>query len=260
MDPTITDLIRPHIGRIERVEPAPGFGASSTGLVDAEGGRFFVKATPQGSRDLEAARREAAVNPFVRSVSPAVRWKAENEDWFVLGIDAVEGRSADFSPGSSDLPTVIDTLNRVSVLPLPDVARGWTETRWDRFVTDAEKELLRGDALTHTDIHGRNFLIGEEEAWLVDWEWPTRATPAAMPTCLAVQLVSSGHSPESAESWVSKTIAWERSSAESLRTLARANARLNRWFAELRADEKWLGAMAEAAEAWADQRAGSSSV
>ncbi len=93
----------------------------------------------------------------------------------------------------------------------------------------------------------------------MDWEWPTRAAPAAMPTCLAVQLVSSGHSPESAESWVSKTVAWERPSAESLGAVARANARLNRWFAELRADEKWLGAMAEAAEVWADHRAGSSS-
>ncbi|WP_435113960.1 protein kinase [Nocardiopsis synnemataformans] len=259
MDPTITDLIRPRTGRIESIKPASGFGASSTGFVYAEQGRFFVKATPQGSRDLEAARREAAVNSFIRSVSPAVRWKAENEDWFVLGIDVVEGRSADFLPESSDLPTVVDTLNRVSALPLPDVARGWTETRWDRFVTDSEKELLRGDALTHTDIHGRNFLIGAEETWLVDWEWPTRATPAAMPTCLAVQLVSSGHSPESAESWVSKMVAWEMSSPESLRIVARANARLNRWFAELRADEKWLGAMAEAAEAWADHRDGGSS-
>ncbi|QUX27004.1 hypothetical protein KGD83_16770 [Nocardiopsis akebiae] len=38
------------------------------------------------------------------------------------------------------------------------------------FDTDAEKELLRGDALTHTDIHGHNFLIGAEGAWLVNWE------------------------------------------------------------------------------------------
>jgi len=256
MDSTIIDLIRPHAGKVENVKAAHGYGASTTALVETAKGRFFVKATPQGSRDLESARREAAINPFVRSVAPAVQWQTENDDWFVVGFEAVEGRAADFLPGSEDLPVVVDTLNRVSALPLPEVARDWVEIRWDRFAAEREKEHLRGDALSHTDIHGRNFLLGGGQAWLVDWEWPTRATPAAMPTCLAVQLVSSGHSPESAEAWVSKTVAWEASSPESLSAVARANARMNRWFAGLRPDEKWLGALAVAAEAWAEHLGG----
>ena len=257
MDSTIIDLIRPHTGEVENVTAARGYGASTTGLAVTARGRFFIKATPQGDRDLESARREAAINPFVAPIAPAVRWQAEDEAWFAVGFDAVEGRTADFLPGSADMPTVIDTLNRVSALPLPEIARDWVETRWDRFATQAEKDLLRGDALTHTDIHGRNFLLGSEgQAWLVDWEWPTRAASAVMPTCLAVQLVSSGHSPESAEAWVSKTDAWDASSPESLVAVGRANARMNRWFAGLRPEEKWLDALAVAAEEWSEHLGG----
>jgi hypothetical protein len=255
MDATIIDLIRPHTGDIEHVKPAPaGFGSATTGLVTAQHGEFFVKATPQDSRDLEAARREAAINPAVREVSPAVRWQVEDGAWFVVAFEVVEGRSADFAPGSADLPLLIDIVNQVSALPTPDIAQGWQDTRWDRFATDTEKDLLRGDALTHTDIHGRNVLIGDGRTWLVDWEWPTIGAAAIMPSCLAVQLVSSGHSPESAESWVAGCDAWKAASDESVDAFARANARMNRWFAQLRPEEKWLDAMAEAAEAWAAYR------
>lgn len=167
MDSTIIDLLRPHTGTIEHTGPAPaGFGAATTGLVEASHGRFFVKATPQDSRDLKAARREAAINSSVQPVSPAIRWQAENDDWFVLGFEAVEGRSVDFLPGSADLPLVIDIVNRVSA---------------------------------HTDIYGRNVLVGDDQSWLVDWEWPTVGAAAIMPSCLAVQLVSSGHSPKAPE-------------------------------------------------------------
>lgn len=250
MEDTIIDLIGPHTGRVEHIKSASGFGSSSTSLVEATGGRFFVKATPKDSRDLEAAEREATINPFIHSVSPSIRWQAEDRDWFVVGFDAVEGRSASFLPGSEDLPLVVGTLNRVSALPLPEVAHGWVETRWDRFVTEEERPLLRGGMLTHTDIHGRNFVIGEEQTWLVDWEWPTRSSPATMPTCLAVQLVSSGHTPEEAEAWVSGSDAWKAASPESLVVLAGANARMNERFAVLRPDQDWLKAMRDAAKAW----------
>ncbi len=252
MDATIIDLIHPHTGNIDRAKPtSAGYGAATTGLVESAQGRFFVKATPRGSRNLEAAQREAAVNPFVRSVSPVIRWQAENDDWFVLGFEAVEGRNTNFLPESTDLPTVINIVNRVTAVPLPEVAREWQETRWDRFTTDVERELLRGDALTHTDIHGRNILISGDQSWLVDWEWPTRAAAAVMPSCLAVQLVSSGHPPEAAQSWVSKCTAWQEASEESVAVFARADARMHRWFAKLRPEEKWLEEMADAAEAWA---------
>lgn len=256
MDHAIIELISPHTGHIERIKSAPGFGSSSTGLIEADRGRFFVKATPKVSLDLESAQREAAINPFVTEVAPAVRWQTEDKQWFVAGFDVVEGREAGFLPGSADLAAVIETVNRVSAIPLPGIAQGWVETRWDRFTSQEERTLLRGDVLTHTDIHSQNFVLGEDRVWLVDWEWPTCATPAVMPTTLAVQLVAAGHTPVSAESWVSKTNAWRSATGESLESLARANVRMHWWFTELRPGEDWLKEMADAAEAWSNHLAG----
>ncbi|MEV6819425.1 protein kinase [Nocardiopsis dassonvillei] len=261
MDSQITQLIQPHTGDVRHVKPVTGgFGVSTTAVVAGAAGEFFVKATPnRPGGNLDAARREAAINASVLALSPALRWQVEDEKWFVLGFEAVQGRTADTLPGSADLLAIIDAVNTLAALPLPEVARDWEEVRWDRFATEEERRLLRGDALTHTDLHGRNVLIGAERVWIVDWEWPTRGAHAITPSCLAVQLVASGHSTTDAEAWVSGCEAWKRASPESLDGFALANARMHHWFAEMRPEEAWLADMAVAAQAWADHRTGASS-
>ncbi|MFE9066042.1 hypothetical protein [Streptomyces violaceusniger] len=147
------------------VEPASrGFSSDLTALIRCGKGPFFVKAMrnrPGGRRD--SLVREALVNPAVKPVAPASLWQAENEGWIALGFEVVEGRSADFGPGSPDLPAVVDTLNRISALASPEVARDWPETRWDRFVRDkAEADLFRGEGLLHTDINPSNLIVGQD--------------------------------------------------------------------------------------------------
>ncbi|GAB2520785.1 protein kinase [Nocardiopsis aegyptia] len=143
-------------------------------------------------------------------------------------------------------------MDVLSELPLPDVAKEWEETRWDRFATDDEQQLLRGDILTHTDIHHNNVLVSPVRMWVVDWEWPTRGSEAITPSALAVQLVAAGHSPAGAEGWLASGRVWKRCGREALNAFARANARMNRRFAGLRPDEQWLEAMAVAAESWSE--------
>ncbi|MFH0243494.1 hypothetical protein ACGRHY_13920 [Streptomyces sp. HK10] len=144
------------------------------------------------------------INPAVRSVSPALRWHAENDAWVVLGFDTVEGRAADFSPGSPALLAVVGLVNRIGELDLPEVAREWPETRWERFTKDeSQAALLQGDDLPYTDINPNNMMIGKHTAWAVDWSWPTHGAGFIDPACLVVQLIAAGHSPESAESRVS---------------------------------------------------------
>ncbi|WP_159945461.1 MULTISPECIES: protein kinase [unclassified Nocardiopsis] len=256
MDNHITQLIQPHTGDIHQTVPVTeGYGASTTAVITGTRGEFFVKATPnRAGGHLDAARREAAVNPAVRTLSPALQWQVENEEWFVLGFEVVQGRTADITPGSADLPRIIDAVDQLAAVPLPEVAEGWEDVRWDRFATKEEQQLLRGDALTHTDLHEHNVLLGEERTWIVDWEWPTRGAEALTPSCLAVQLVAAGHSPAAAEGWVAGCQAWKRATPESLDAFARANARLHHYFAELRSEEKWLADMAVAAQAWAEHR------
>ncbi|MFE1100289.1 protein kinase [Nocardiopsis alba] len=249
------ELIHPYTGDVLELRPVEkGHGWSTTAIVVGEKGEFFVKGVPNrpGGR-LDSARREAAINPTVQGISPTMRWQAEDEKWFVMGFDLVQGRAADFGPDSSDRERVVEVLNRVSALPVPDIARGWQETRWDRFATDEERELLAGDTVTYTDIHENNVLIERERTWLLDWAWPTLGASVITPSCLAVQLIASGHTPDSALGWVSGLEGWKTSSEESAVVFARVDVRMHRWSVEARPEEEWLKAMLVAAEAWVER-------
>ncbi|GAA0961083.1 MULTISPECIES: hypothetical protein [Streptomyces violaceusniger group] len=52
----------------------------------------------------------------MKPVAPALLWRAEDESWIALGFEVVEGKRADFGPGSRDLPAVVDAFNRISAL------------------------------------------------------------------------------------------------------------------------------------------------
>jgi hypothetical protein len=250
-------LIHPHTGDITDVRPTSrGFSSDITALIECEKGSFFVKAVrnrPGGRRD--SLIREGLINSFVRPISPAVRWQAEDDEWIALGFEVIEGRSSDFTPGSPDLPAIVDILNRIGNLDLPEVARDWPETRWNRFATDkADAELFQGDTLLYTDINPSNLMIGNELTWAVDWAWPTRGAAFIDPACLVVQLVAAGHSPESAETWAAECAAWTHADAKAVDAFAAATLRMYRRSADRHPDTPWLKAMATAAQEWADHR------
>jgi hypothetical protein len=256
-EPDVRALIRPHTGAFTDIQPtARGFSSDLAALVECEKGPFFVKAARNragGRRD--SLVREGVINPFVCPISPALRWRSEDANWIALGFDVVEGRSSDFAPGSADLPVVVETLDRIGELGLPEVARDWGETRWDRFAADeAEAALFRGDALLYTDINPSNLMIGDTNTWAVDWSWPTRGAGFIDPACLVVQLVATGHSAHSAEAWAAECTAWTKADPTAISAFAAATARMYRTFAERKPDAAWLGAMADAAQSWATHR------
>lgn len=179
----------------------------------------------------------------------------EDDAWVALGFEWVEGRASDFAPDSADLPVVVDILNRIGELDLPEVAQAWPETRWNRFAVDkAEAALLQGEALLYTDIHPSNLLIGDQNTWAVDWSWPTHGAAFIDPPCLVVQLIATGHSAESAESWASGCSAWADANPRAIDAFAAATLRMNRAFAARNPDAAWLRAMADAAQAWVAHR------
>lgn len=254
--PEFWALIHPHTGAVHSAErTARGYSSDLTALIDCERGRFFVKAMrnrPGGRRD--SILREREIGPSVEPVSPTVRWQAEDGRWIVLGFEAVSGRRADFAPGSPDLPVVVGLLDQLAGLGLPDVARDWPETRWDRFAPDDEEALFRGDALLHADVNPSNVVLGDGDAWLVDWGWPTRGAGFIDPAQLVVQLISGGHSPAGAESWAARCAAWRAADPNAVNAFAAATVRMHREVVARRPDAPWLGAMAEAANTWAEHR------
>ncbi|MFI9204057.1 protein kinase [Streptomyces sp. NPDC053048] len=252
-------LILPYTGKVTHVRvPARGFSSDFAAIIDSEKGRFFVKAmfnNPGGRKD--SILRERAINPYVQPLSPRLLWSVDGDDagWIILGFEAIEERGLGFEPGSPDLPLAVDLLNRAASLGLPDVARDWREDRWDAYVSsEDELALLRGDALLHTDINPSNLTVGEAGAWIIDWSWPTRGPGFIDPACFVVQLISAGHSPESAESWAAGCTAWSSADPKAIDVFAAADLRMHRRLAEQNPDEAWLAAMAEATQAWVDHR------
>ncbi|GAA2427193.1 hypothetical protein GCM10010191_45100 [Actinomadura vinacea] len=254
--PGFEALIRPHTGDLADIRPtARGNGSAFTGMVECSQGPFFVKAVPNrpgGRRD--SLIREGLVNRFVQPISPALRWRAEDEAWVALGFEVINGRPSDFTPGSSDLPAIVEILNSIGQLALPDIAHDWLETRWDRYAEDGDADLFRGDALLYTDIHESNLLIGDRDTWAVDWSWPTRGAAFIDPALLVMQLIASGHDAEAAETWVSECRAWKAADPAAVDAFAAATQRMWRERVERNPDTTWLKAMLVAAQEWAGHR------
>lgn len=253
--PEFRALISPYTGDISDIRPTPGHSADITTVIECEKGAFFVKAVPNRPGGRRASLiREGLISPFIQELSPALLWQAEDDAWIALGFEALQGRSADFTPGSTDLPAVVGLLNRIGTLPLPDVAREWEETRWDRFAADESEAMsLRGDALLFTDLNPRNFVVAGARTWAVDWSWPTRGAALIDPASLAVQLVAAGHSPADAEEWASRCEAWIDADQDAVTVFAAATVRMYRALAD-RDPAPWRTAMVAAVEAWADYR------
>lgn len=241
-------------GALTAVRPVTrGHSSDVASVVEAEKGRFFVKAVPNrlgGRRD--SILRERAIAPFVESLSPALLWSIEEESWVILGFEAVEGREPDFTLGTVDREVIVGAVDRIGRLPLPAVAQCWPETRWDRFTENAV--LFRGDTLLHTDINPSNLVIGDRETWVVDWAWPTRGAGFIDPACLVVQLVAADHTPEAAEEWASGCRGWAEAEPRDVDAFAVATVRMYHAFAARKPDEPWIAAMESAARAWAGHR------
>ena len=252
MNSDLQELVTTRTGRIEHVEPVgEGYSPATTAVVTGEHGTVFVKAVPDrpGGR-LEEVMRQAQISPHLDGLSPALLWQARDRGWYALGFEVLTSRPSDFTSKSPDLPLVVQTLDRINELTVPEVAAEWWETRWDEFLTKAEQKLLRGDHLAHTDLHPHNLVVGREGMWVLDWAWPTRASAVVTPSTLAVQLVSAGQDPGEVEKLLASSSSWGRLDQDALVVFARADAELQTSFAERWPEAGWMREMADAAKAW----------
>lgn len=245
-------LIAPFTGAVSAAHRTErGYSSDITAILECDAGSFFVKAVREPTPHASSFDREAQINPYVRSVSPALRWRVDDQGWIILAFDVITGTYADFTCGSSDLPAITDALNKIAAINCPDVARGWPEKRWNRF-TD-EPSRFAGDALLYTDINPDNLLIADGRVSVVDWAWPTRGAGFIDPACLVIQLIAAGHAPAQAEEWAQHCKAWQSAEPGAIDTFATATFRMYQHF-ENRDPAPWRTAMTQAAAAWADHR------
>lgn len=246
------DLIEKETGPISAVtELSAGRNSEITVIVCAGDEATFVKGRRAGHRWAWTQEQERMINPLVRHVSAALKWSAVSDEWNLLGFECVPGNHADYSPGSPDIPKVMDALLQLQEIACPDgIYVKQAEQRWAAYA--GTPQLLAGTSLLHTEWTPGNVLVGER-AHLVDWAWPTRGAPWIDPACLAVWLIASGHTPRSAESWAARIPSWRSAPASALDEFARVQALM---WAGIAADspQAWTGNLARAARQWATHR------
>jgi hypothetical protein len=251
------DLIEKETGPVTAVTKlAEGRNSEISVIVLAGDEATFVKGRRISHRRAWTQERERLINPFVRHVSPALKWHAADAEWSLLGFECAPGAHADYSPGSPDIPKVVDALLRLQCTTCPDgIEVKLAEQRWAAYTRTPG--LLAGRSLLHTEWTPGNVLVGER-ALLVDWAWPTRGAAWIDPACLGVWLIASGHAPDSAESWAARVPSWRDAPPGALDEFARVQALMWEGIADDSAEE-WTKKMARAARRWASHREAASS-
>ncbi|OLT12040.1 hypothetical protein BJF79_04250 [Actinomadura sp. CNU-125] len=249
--------IEAETGPVLRVEPlSKGNHADIAATLHTSGGRVFVKAArklvDRDSPEVMSLRREASANPFVCEFAPRLRWRVETGEWLALGFEYVDGRPADFSPGSPDLEALAKTVHAVQETPCPDAVRMSAERRWQRYADDTTP--LAGDALLHTDLNEDNFIITPDgRAHVVDWAFVTRGAAWLELVLLIPWLLKAGHTPREADAWAARFPSWLHAPEADVDMFTAAFAEQWRTAAGSR-DDDWVRLHAELTGRWAAYR------
>ncbi|MFI9047285.1 aminoglycoside phosphotransferase [Streptomyces sp. NPDC053427] len=245
-------VIEARTGPVLKAEPVSGgLNSEIAARVHTSTGTVFIKGLRQDHRRVWTQKREADINPHVRDLAPALLWRAEDAGWDLIAFEDIQGRHADYAPGSPHIPLVADTMTRLSAVQAPDIAlRDMPDRMKDH--TDTP-ELFAGNTLLHTDWFPTNVLITGGRAVLVDWAWASRGAPWIDPALWVVWLVKSGHTPAQADQWAARVPAWRTAPAEGVNAFAAATVSV--WEQITDGDpEPWTLDMLMAARRWAAHR------
>ncbi len=246
--------VEQHTGRVWSARTvSTGMNSAVAAVLTTERGTVFVKGLQRDYRRRWTQDMEAMINPHVAHLSPRLLWRVQDE-WDLLGFESVDGRHADYGPGSADLPQIAHTVATLGEIACPDLPVKVATHRWREYV-DAPEELqwLAGDRLLHTDYNPLNVLIASGRALLIDWAWATRGAGWIDCACLIVRLVADGHRAVSAEAVVQEVPAWRTAPAEGLTVFSRISLRMWQEVADGDASD-WTQRMARAATEWAAHR------
>jgi hypothetical protein len=174
------NLPRPLRQAIEaRTGPITGVRIATAGrnsplaaIINTRDGRMFAKGLPSDHHGVITQAREVAVAPLVSDISPALLWHFDEAGWNVLCYEYADGRHADYTPGSPDLDRLVQLMDALSAIKVPDDPQPFkrAEDRWKPYLDDPETaSVFAGPVLTHSDWTPDNVLVSAHRAWLVDW-------------------------------------------------------------------------------------------
>jgi aminoglycoside phosphotransferase (APT) family kinase protein len=211
----------------------PGLAAT---LHTADGDRAFIKAIPDGSPAARLYERERWAGTVLPPTVPTPRmtWSSTVDGWITMLFEHIDGRRADLSPGSPDVPVVFNTVAQLGSLLTPCSAVGAPPVADNVGLLQAkgrhllakpvgvlphrdmyaaalgafDLDALAGDTLLHYDLHTGNLQVTEERLYVIDWGFAAQGSAWVDAAMLAPRLIEAGHTPAQAEELLSALPAW----------------------------------------------------
>ncbi|GAA4720485.1 Ser/Thr protein kinase RdoA involved in Cpx stress response, MazF antagonist [Promicromonospora umidemergens] len=247
----LRQAIEAECGTVLRAE-APSAGRNSTfaAFLHTVDGTVFVKGVPDYDRLVTVHEHEIQINSRLRDAvrdAPRLLWTVQTEGWLLAGYEIVPGEHADLTPGSPDVPAVVEALSRLAQQLTPSPAPGvsplskryarlagwqwladhhvdqldaWEKQHLDLLLhfDDEVPSILPGYSLVHGDIHQLNLLVHGDQVRLIDWAWSRTGPPWVDAALLVPRLIAEGREPAEAERLVSDTWGMQhtKSAVESL--------------------------------------------
>ncbi|WP_432850694.1 hypothetical protein ACQPXB_08600 [Amycolatopsis sp. CA-161197] len=238
----------------------PGQNSAIAAVLETTQRTVFVKGLRTDQRAVVTQQREASINPHVRPVSPELLWRLEIHGWDLLCFEHLNGRPADYTPGSPDLPPLIDTMRRLAALPCPNLPPAYfrpAQLRWAELIDDPDaRQQLAGDTILHTDYNPSNIIVTTTgELKMIDWAWPTRGAAWIDPACLVPRLIAWGHTPAGAEDVAAQCPAWNDADPAAIDLFVNVLTTMWDSIAQDQPGEDWKQTLATSAKQWLEYRA-----
>jgi Ser/Thr protein kinase RdoA (MazF antagonist) len=242
----VRDAVQTECGLVLKAEAAtdglmPG---AALRLHTEDGGRVFLKALPADSPAVRLYERERWAGEVLPSTVPAPRllWSSDAGGWISLLFEYVDGRAADLSPGSPDVPATLATVAQLGHLltPSPAAVGPLVADNIDRLLVKGRHLLakppgvlphrdlyaaaldgfdvadLAGDTLLHYDLHPGNLQITAEGVRVIDWGFAAAGVAWIDAFMLGPRLIEAGHSPSQVENLLAQVPSWEEAPASAV--------------------------------------------
>ncbi|MEU0985336.1 phosphotransferase [Streptomyces sp. NPDC005953] len=174
---------------------------------------------------LAGLKFEQEINGILAGVCPPINFQVEAAGWYCLAFAYIDGRHADFTPGTEDLPSITLTLRRMGTLRNPRTPVESLAGKFKGFLSPAEAELLTGSCLLHMDSNPHNVLVTPRRAHFVDWARAALGPAWVDPVYMATWLMTYGCPPEDALKWLSNFTSWRQADPRAVEAFVAASCR-----------------------------------
>ncbi|MFI6595016.1 phosphotransferase family protein [Nonomuraea sp. NPDC050536] len=232
----VRNEVQDAVGLVLKAEAAhqglmPGIAAT---LHTESGGRAFLKAISVDSPAARLYERERWAGTILPADAPTPRmtWSSDAHGWIVMLFEHIDGCRVDLSPGSSDVPEVLNTVRELGALAAPGngsplvadnveflLAKGRhlmakpasevpSQALYAAAIDGFDIDELAGDTLLHYDLHAGNLMVTGQGVRVIDWGFAADGAPWVDAAMLAPRLIEAGHTPGQAEELLSEVPAW----------------------------------------------------